>query len=104
MAAAGKFGQTVGHELKSKTSGVTSVRMAPPDNSVVLVDTPAFDDTKKSDSDILKLIAAWLKKTCVFNFSHDTCMPILEMLFTPGTRKISNWLELSTFIESQITE
>lgn len=28
--------------------------------SVVLIDTPGFDDTNKSDTDILKLIAAFL--------------------------------------------
>ena len=28
--------------------------------SVILIDTPGFDDTNKSDTDILKLIAAFL--------------------------------------------
>ena len=31
--------------------------------SVVLMDTPGFDDTSKSDTDILKLIAAFLATT-----------------------------------------
>lgn len=31
--------------------------------SVVLIDTPGFDDTNKSDTDILKLIAAFLATT-----------------------------------------
>jgi len=30
---------------------------------VILVDTPGFDDTNKSDTDILKLIAAFLATT-----------------------------------------
>ena len=30
---------------------------------VVLIDTPGFDDTNKSDTDILKLIAAFLATT-----------------------------------------
>jgi hypothetical protein len=28
---------------------------------VVLIDTPGFDDTSKSDTDVLKLIAAFLE-------------------------------------------
>ena len=31
--------------------------------SIVLVDTPGFDDTKKSDLEILELISNWLKET-----------------------------------------
>jgi len=30
---------------------------------VVLIDTPGFDDTKMSDTDVLKLIAAFLATT-----------------------------------------
>jgi predicted GTPase len=30
---------------------------------VILIDTPGFDDTNKSDTDILKLIAAFLATT-----------------------------------------
>ena len=30
---------------------------------VVLIDTPGFDDTSKSDTDILKMIAAFLATT-----------------------------------------
>jgi hypothetical protein len=32
---------------------------------IVLVDTPGFEDSKKSDEDILRLIGEWLKKTYV---------------------------------------
>jgi len=31
--------------------------------SVILIDTPGFDDTSKSDTDILKMIAAFLATT-----------------------------------------
>ena len=31
--------------------------------AVILIDTPGFDDTNKSDTDILKLIAAFLATT-----------------------------------------
>lgn len=32
-------------------------------NRLVFVDTPGFDDTNKSDMEILEMIAEWLKKT-----------------------------------------
>ena len=32
------------------------------DRTVHLIDTPGFDDTKKSDTDVLKDIAGWLLK------------------------------------------
>ena len=32
---------------------------------MVLVDTPGFDNTHKSDVDILKMVADWLKSTYV---------------------------------------
>jgi len=63
MAAAGQLNKTVGQELKSKTSGITSMRMAHPHQSVVLVDIPGFNDIHESDTDTLKVIADWLEKT-----------------------------------------
>ena len=36
---------------------------------VILIDTPGFDDTNKSDTDILKLIAAFLATTWVVSFT-----------------------------------
>lgn len=36
---------------------------------VILIDTPGFDDTNKSDTDILKLIAAFLATTWVALFT-----------------------------------
>jgi len=38
---------------------------------VILIDTPGFDDTNKSDTDILKLIAAFLATTWVALFTAD---------------------------------
>jgi len=37
------------------------------DYNIVFVDTPGFDDTKRSDSDILKMISDWLEITYVDN-------------------------------------
>jgi len=55
----------VGHELESKTDQVRAMRCAHPNypgRNVVFVDTPGFDDSHKSDAEILKMIAEWLKK------------------------------------------
>jgi predicted GTPase len=59
----------VGHKLESCTSDVTAVRCIHPKNAhggrFVLVDTPGFNDTNKPDTEILALIAEWLKTTSV---------------------------------------
>jgi len=54
----------VGHKLESCTSNVSSFRISIPEfafGDLVFVDTPGFDDSHKSDVDILKLVADWLK-------------------------------------------
>ena len=55
----------VGNDLNSHTREVQPVRCCHPDGrTIVLVDTPGFDDTDKDDAQIvLKKIACWLKKT-----------------------------------------
>ncbi|KAJ8517864.1 hypothetical protein ONZ45_g5011 [Pleurotus djamor] len=53
----------IGHKLNSFTDDVSATRYTRGKDSVVLVDTPGFDDTTRSDTDILKLIASWLEKT-----------------------------------------
>lgn len=57
----------IGHRLESRTSAIRAVRFALPESnySFVLVDTPGFDDTYKSDMEILSMIADWLEKTYV---------------------------------------
>jgi predicted GTPase len=61
-------GHTVGHNLESKTSDIRAVRVAHPitGSPVVLVDTPGFDDSSKSDEEILTMIVDWLVGTCVY--------------------------------------
>jgi predicted GTPase len=58
-------GHTVGHKLESETSDIRAVRVAHPitGSPVVLVDTPGFDDSSKSDEEILTMIANWLVDT-----------------------------------------
>ena len=62
------FDTVVGHSLESCTSEIQIVKLSVPelaDGDVVFVDTPGFDDTHKSDADILKMVADWLKTTYV---------------------------------------
>ncbi|KAL6302086.1 P-loop containing nucleoside triphosphate hydrolase protein [Sparassis latifolia] len=56
---------TVGDSLRACTSRVNAIRYPHPFDGrpIVFVDTPGFDDTNKSDLDILKMVADWLTKT-----------------------------------------
>jgi len=58
-------GHTVGHGLQSHTSDIRAVRVPHPTTGhpTVFVDTPGFDDTYKSDTEILSMVAEWLVKT-----------------------------------------
>ncbi len=58
----GQDGCTVGHDLTSFTSDIKPVVIAKGGRSLVIVDTPGFDDTYKSDTEILALIAEWIVK------------------------------------------
>jgi predicted GTPase len=64
-AATGVDDVGIGHGLVSCTDKVRAVRCHHPseDCDIVLVDTPGFDDTFKSDAKILEHIANWLKET-----------------------------------------
>lgn len=67
-------GQGVGHELTSCTSEINVTKYEVEGSNVVLVDTPGFDDTRKSDLDILKLISDWL------NTEYQTTRPMLSAM------------------------
>jgi predicted GTPase len=55
-------GWSVGHSLQSHTSEVKAVRVKLNDGaSLVLVDTPGFDDTEKPDRVVLKIVANWFR-------------------------------------------
>ncbi|KAJ3551810.1 hypothetical protein NP233_g13008 [Leucocoprinus birnbaumii] len=65
ISAVGESNYGVGHDLNSCTVEVKAVRVHIPeleDLDVVLVDTPGFDDTYKTDYEILKMISEWMKK------------------------------------------
>ncbi|KAK4040361.1 hypothetical protein C8A01DRAFT_46258 [Parachaetomium inaequale] len=52
---------SIGHSLESCTSTVDIYAYdVSPERTVYLIDTPGFDDTTKSDTDVLSEIAAWL--------------------------------------------
>lgn len=53
----------MGHDLESHTSEIKATRCTIGEASIVLVDTPGFDDTKKTDLQILESIADWLSET-----------------------------------------
>ena len=54
----------IGDELESCTSKVQeSEEFTLDGNRVVLVDTPGFDDTHKTDTEVLKSIAGFLGET-----------------------------------------
>jgi len=52
-----------GPTLQSVTEDVRAIRIPMYNANVVLVDTPGFETTNRSDVVILELIGEWLKKT-----------------------------------------
>ncbi|KAG6382120.1 hypothetical protein JVT61DRAFT_763 [Boletus reticuloceps] len=63
--ASGHDIQGIGHELKSYTQDVLAIRSRDRESGrhIVLVDTPGFNDTHKSDLDILNIISEWLNSS-----------------------------------------
>jgi predicted GTPase len=62
----GQKNKRAGNSLKSCTDKIQAVRVrraAGRDDRLVLIDTPGFDDTNKSDMVILQMIGDWLEKT-----------------------------------------
>jgi len=54
-----------GHNLQSCTSEVSVIRLEYPGVNLCVVDTPGFDNTNKSDVDILRSVGKWLSTTYV---------------------------------------
>jgi hypothetical protein len=61
----GQEGKRAWHGLESGTDRIeaTRVKRQGYDQGIVLIDTPGFDDTSRSDMEILQIIADWLQKT-----------------------------------------
>ena len=58
-------GKRAGSRLESCTTEVRAVRLYNHPvygDRLVLVDTPGFDDTNKSDLEILQMVSNWLQK------------------------------------------
>ncbi|KAG8775524.1 hypothetical protein FRC20_012088 [Serendipita sp. 405] len=53
-------GESIGHGLKSYTQGIIIRKKVIKGESIVFIDTPGFNDTEKSDYDILSEIATFL--------------------------------------------
>ncbi|KAI2624905.1 P-loop containing nucleoside triphosphate hydrolase protein [Hypoxylon sp. NC1633] len=58
----------IGHDLQSCTQGIGIYQSSLfSDKNVYLVDTPGFDDTSRTDKEVLKEIATWLGKAYTDN-------------------------------------
>ena len=99
-------GMRSGSSLASCTQQIQAVRVYEHPkyaNRLVLVDTPGFDDTHKSDMEILQMISDWLKKTYFFYsfFPIFVSFPYRKgVSCLIGTRKVSNLQELCIYTKS----
>ncbi|KAF4985277.1 hypothetical protein FGRMN_11241 [Fusarium graminum] len=55
----------VGHNLLSETSSVQEVHFIADQHPVTLVDTPGFDDTELSDTEVLTILTNWLQTSYI---------------------------------------
>ncbi|KAK0614021.1 P-loop containing nucleoside triphosphate hydrolase protein [Immersiella caudata] len=53
----------IGNDLESCTSTISIHPIALDDETIFLIDTPGFDDTNRTDTDILGEIATWLERS-----------------------------------------
>lgn len=58
---------TIGHDLQSCTQSVDTFSFLHHGRRVFLVDTPGFDDSSRSDTEVLRELAAWLTATYARN-------------------------------------
>lgn len=67
--------------LKSETSGIKAYRIFNPAidsrtiSSIVVVDTPGFDDTTRTDYDILSMAADWLHSSYARSYLAAAILP-----------------------------
>lgn len=59
--ASGNDQVTVGHSLEACTQEINAYEFNTRDHNIILVDTPGFNDTYKSDAEILLDLAKWLE-------------------------------------------
>jgi len=71
----GEPGRRAAESYTSVTQDLTAFRILEHEqyeSRIVLIDTPGFDDSSRTDAQILELIGAWLKKTYVELDSRNT--------------------------------
>ncbi|KAH8730362.1 P-loop containing nucleoside triphosphate hydrolase protein [Phaeosphaeriaceae sp. PMI808] len=61
--ASGNLDIQIGHDLESCTSEITGYSFHYNGYNISLVDTPGFNDTHKSETEVLQDIAKWLRET-----------------------------------------
>ncbi|KAF8858761.1 P-loop containing nucleoside triphosphate hydrolase protein [Acephala macrosclerotiorum] len=74
--ATGRSDMKIGHGLTSCTQEISLSRLKFGGKNVALIDTPGFDDTYKSDAEILELIAKFLAET----YSQDMLLSGIILL------------------------
>jgi predicted GTPase len=87
----------IGHDLESCTADIQEIDVQIDEKTVTLIDTPGFDDTNKSDTEILTVIANYLESRCVLSIlsptpscsnKHDTQLspePSLDWRYLPSS-------------------
>ncbi|KAL4259612.1 hypothetical protein AB1N83_006534 [Pleurotus pulmonarius] len=73
----------VGHDLESCTNSIDILKFQCIERSmqdIIFVDTPGFDDTHKSDVEILEMIAGWLKQTYEQNNTDKSAWNIIDSI------------------------
>lgn len=58
----------IGHDLMSCTKQILEYEVKHQEETIILVDTPGFDDSDVPDIVILKRLSDWLKKKLVFPY------------------------------------
>ncbi|KAK1758966.1 hypothetical protein QBC47DRAFT_314913 [Echria macrotheca] len=53
----------VGHTLLSETTCVKTYTLKTPSGDIELADTPGFDDTRRTDYEVLEELVSWLRRT-----------------------------------------
>jgi len=70
----------IGHGLESCTTNVQEVDVQIDEKTVTLIDTPGFDDTNRTDTDVLTEIANYLESKFVVRMYHCLAHTLICMI------------------------